>query len=292
MTATFTTIGLVGKHTHNNLAELREISELLHRRGKTVVLDAITARQAPDLPHHAITERDQLGKRADLVIVVGGDGTMLDIARSLARYDVPMLGINLGRLGFLTDISPNEIQEKLGGVLDGDFWEERRALLFACVERNGKRINESEAFNDVVLHKWMGARMLEFDTFIDGKFINTTRADGLIVSTPTGSTGYALSGGGPIVHPSLNAIVIVPICPHTMSHRPIVVSGDSVIELVVNETAQSDAQVTCDGQINLGLQPNDSITVSKSQHSVRLIHPAGHDYYDMLRAKLRWGERL
>jgi NAD+ kinase len=288
----FNTIGLVGKNTPRFIGTaLAEISGFLLKHGKQVLLDEATARLAPNLSYPVAT-RTELGKQTDLIIVVGGDGTMLDVARNMAPFGVPLLGVNLGRLGFLTDISPAETVEKLGGVLAGDYQWEKRALLYTYVERDGQRINTSEALNDVVLHKWMGARMLEFDTYIDGNFINTTRADGLIVSTPTGSTGYALSGGGPIVHPSLNALVMVPICPHTMSHRPIVVDGNSRIELVVNDTAQSDAQITCDGQINLGLRINDRVSICKSRYEVTLIHPPGYDYYSMLRAKLRWGERL
>jgi NAD+ kinase len=241
---------------------------------------------------YEVLHRQELGNKVDLCIVVGGDGTLLNAARSLANYDVPLLGFNLGRLGFLTDVSPADMVEKLDSILSGEYLEEPRGLLHTSIFRHGELINQSCAFNDVVIHKWNGARMLEYETYIDDQFISSTRSDGLIVSTPTGSTGYALSGGGPILHPSLHAIVLVSICPHTMTYRPLVVYADSNVDIVVRDCNQSEAQVTCDGQINLGLQADDRIKIRRHKHLIRLIHPKSYDYYEILRAKLHWGKRL
>ncbi len=289
MAGAFKSIGLLGKYADPTVGNtLRTLSDFLVGRDLQVLLDDATADVWPDhgLEH---ASRDEIGQRCDLAIVVGGDGTLLNAARTLAHYPIALLGINLGRLGFLTDISPTEMHEKLGDILEGRYMEEERFLLHSTIVREGEHISESEAFNDVVVHKWDVARMIEVETYVDGKFLNAVRSDGLIVSTPTGSTAYALSGGGPILHPSLNAIVLVPICPHTLSNRPIVIDGNSLIEIVVSGRGQSHAQVTCDGQINLGLVSGDRVRIRKKEHTVRLIHPCDHDYYQLLRAKLNWG---
>jgi NAD+ kinase len=288
----FKKIGIIGKHGDDRVVEaIKSLSDYLVAKGFDVYLDKITAELDLGLPHE-ILERQTLGKTVDLAIIIGGDGTLLNAARSLFNHDVPLLGVNLGRLGFLTDISPTDLEERLEQIFAGEYHEEPRGLLHTRIYRQGELISQSSAFNDVVVHKWNGARMLEYETYIDGKFINTTRSDGIIVSTPTGSTGYALSGGGPILHPSLHAIVLVPICPHSMSYRPIVVYADSEIKIIVKDCNQAEAQVTCDGQINLGLQAEDRIHITREEHLIRLIHPKSYDYYAMLRAKLHWGKRL
>lgn len=289
MAQSFQCVGLIGKYADPSVGEtLHRLSTYLQARNLQVLLDESTARVLPD---HGLTvaTREEIGERADLAIAVGGDGTLLAAARSLARYDVPLLGINLGRLGFLTDICPQEFEQRLDEVLDGNYMAEERFLLHCTIIREGEHISESEALNDVVVHKWEVARMIEVETSVNGQFVHTLRSDGLIVSTPTGSTAYALSGGGPIMYPNLDAIVLVPICPHTMSNRPIVVRGDSLIEVLVREDTHSHAQITCDGQINLGLVSGDRIRIRKADHRVRLIHPAGHDHFNLLRAKLNWG---
>ena len=292
MEETFEKIGIIGKHGDPRVSDaIHELSTYLMGANKTLFLDSATSELVPHMELN-IVSRKELGELVDLCVVVGGDGTLLNAARCLARYDVPLLGINLGRLGFLTDISLEDMTSKLDNIFSGDYILEPRGLLNTSIFRQGELINASVAFNDVVVHKWNGARMLEYETYIDGKFINTTRSDGLIVSTPTGSTGYALSGGGPILHPCLHAIVLVPICPHTMTYRPIVVYADSTIEIVVKDCNQAEAQVTCDGQINLGLQPDDRIQISRYEKLVRLIHPTNYDYYSILRAKLHWGKKL
>jgi NAD+ kinase len=242
-----------------------------------------------DKPVPSVPEID-LPKHSDLVIVVGGDGTLLHAARVLSKQNIPLLGINLGRLGFLVDISPDEMIQSLNEILNGQYEQECRFLLEVSMgdESSGKQ--NILAFNDVVLHKWNIARMIEFQTYVDDQLVNDQRSDGLIVSTPTGSTAYALSGGGPLLHPSLNAIVMVPICPHTLSNRPIVVDGDSMIEIRLDPSHAEDVQITCDGQATIPAMPGEVIHIRKSAQSVRLIHPNNYNYYSILRAKLGWAE--
>ncbi|MGB2682318.1 MAG: NAD(+) kinase [Candidatus Competibacter sp.] len=285
----FNTIGLIGKFGDPNVAQtLDQIAAYLRQRQLRVLLDESSARLMPDNDLE-VASRTRIGEQCDLVIVMGGDGTMLNAARSLVDYEVPILGINLGRLGFLADVSPSEIPHRLDKVLAGEFREARRSLLHAQVIHEGHVASENDALNDVVIHKREVARMIEIDTFIDGRYLNTYRADGLIISTPTGSTAYALAGGGPIIHPALEAVVLVPICPHTLTHRPIVVKADSTIEVVLNAANSTQTQITCDGQVSLAIEPGDRIVIRKKERKVLLIHPVNHDYFELLRAKLRWG---
>lgn len=285
----FHTIGLIGKFGDPNVAgTLSQIAAHLRQRQLRVLLDESSARLIPGNSLE-IASRTMIGEQCDLAIVMGGDGTMLNAARSLVDYEVPILGVNLGRLGFLADVSPSEIPHRLDAVLNGHFREARRSLLHAQVLREDQVTGEADALNDVVIHKREVARMIEVDTFLDGRFLNAYRADGLIISTPTGSTAYALSSGGPIIHPALEAVVLVPICPHTLTHRPIVVKADSVIEVVLNAANTTQTQVTCDGQISLAIEPGDRILIRKKGRKARLIHPLNHDYFELLRAKLNWG---
>jgi NAD+ kinase len=292
MSRTFSTIGLIGKYADPSVREtLLQVSQVLQKRGVEVLLDEHTAEV---LENHGLgtATRHEIGSRCDLAITVGGDGTLLNAARSLVNYDVPLLGINLGRLGFLVDIPPHGIEKHLNEILQGHYLEESRILLSAQVCHEGELLSESDAFNDVVIHKWEVARMIETETYIDGNLLNSMRSDGLIVSTPTGSTAYALSGGGPILQPSLDAMVLVPICPHTMSYRPIVIDGGSKIEITVTDRPHAHAQVTCDGQINLGVVSGDKVIIRRHDKRVCLIHPVDHDYSEILRAKLHWGEHF
>jgi len=287
----FQTIGVITKQSGPQIADtLQTLLDLLASRGLRVLLDESTT---PLLGPRAgeTFSREALAREADLAIVVGGDGTLLNAGRTLADSGVPVLGINLGRLGFLVDVSPEEMASRLAEILDGDYVEAPRFLLEAEVWRADKRIGQALALNDVVLHVHEVVRMIEFDTFIDGQFVNTQRADGMVVSTPTGSTAYALSGGGPILHPGLDAIVLVPICPHTLSHRPIVVRGDSHIEVRVCAHNKDPAQVAFDGQAGMNLEPRDRIVIRRKHNPLRLLHPKGYDYFHILRAKLRWGEQ-
>ncbi|MGD1983644.1 MAG: NAD(+) kinase [Chromatiaceae bacterium] len=263
---------------------LHRVRDLLETRGLTLMPDSQTARLL-GLP--AGRDVSDLACTCDLAIVVGGDGTLLSAARELANQEVPILGVNLGRLGFLVDITPADIHAALGAVLDGRYDAEERFLL-------GARIGAGElqlALNDVVLHKWNIARMIEFETWIDGRFVYTQRSDGIIVSTPTGSTAYALSGGGPLITPDLAAIALVPICPHTLSNRPIVVGADCTIEIsVCGRTDPADVRITCDGAADLTMAAGERLQISRHPTPVRLLHPVGHDHFDVLRAKLGWGE--
>lgn len=294
MSNQFKTIGIIGKHGDANLGDtLEELVQYLVNRQLNILMDETTLSLAASLEDRVTgVDRDTLGQRADLVIVVGGDGTLLAAARSLVDHEVPILGINLGRVGFLADILPTNLKEKLDQILVGEYEQEERAMLHARVMHGDQQVGESLAFNDVVIHSCNVARMIQYETYINGKFVNRANADGLIVATPTGSTAYALSGGGPIVHPSLNALVLVTVCPHTMSHRPIVIDADSRIEIIFDEQNQASAQVSCDGQVDISLENGDSIFIERNPKSIRLIHPKNHNYYSILRAKLHWGKRL
>lgn len=291
MAGEFKIIGLIGKYGDPGVGEtLLQISEYLTDHQCSVMLEAETASMVAN-QHLPIASLDKIGRECDLAIIVGGDGTLLNAARNLVDYNVPILGVNLGRLGFLVDISPEDLTRRLDELLAGKYEEEHRILLSAVIHHKDGSISKSDAFNDVVVHKWDVARMVETETYINGKFLNNMRADGLIVSTPTGSTAYALSGGGPILQPDLDALVLVPICPHTMSFRPIVIDGESKIEIIVKDST-AKAQITCDGQINLGLVSGDKVLIQRKDRVVRLIHPCKHDHYEILRAKLRWGENF
>ncbi|VAW82117.1 NAD kinase [hydrothermal vent metagenome] len=291
MTQIFQTIGLISKPGDATItATLTALINHLIKRGRKVVLDESAAAyfKTPSVP---VLGRQALAKCCDLAIVVGGDGSMLSAGRSLVDSDVAILGINLGRLGFLADISPDEMDERLGEIFAGSYEEEQRTLLHARIIRAGQCINENSALNDMVIHKWDIARMIELDTSIDGRLLNSLRADGLIISTPTGSTAYALSGGGPIIDPGLCALVLVPVCPHTLSNRPIVVSDQSSIEILVHGDDSNQAQITCDGQTNYELASGDIIRIEKKAKTLRLIHPQQHDHFSTLRKKLHWAEQ-
>lgn len=286
----FSSIGLIGKVTDPAVGDtLRSLARFLASRGIAILLEEETASL---LPGHELETgtREAIGRRCDLAIVVGGDGTLLHAARSLAEHEVPLVGINLGHLGFLTDIPPFLMTESLEQILAGDYIVEERALLQAAVRRDGEEIIRYNALNDAVVHKWDSARMIELMVYINGRFLNMFRSDGLIVSTPTGSTAYALSAGGPLLHPTLDALLIVPVCPHTMSNRPIVIEGDAHIEAVVSNGQRDHARLTCDGQVSFALAAEDRIEIAKSAKPIRLVHPSQHDHYDVLRAKLRWAE--
>jgi NAD+ kinase len=287
----FRTVGLIAKHGDPGVADtLTRLADDLDGRGVEVLLDDSAAAyfHRTSLP---VMPRPRLAEQCDLAIVVGGDGTLLNAARTLSDADVAVLGVNLGRLGFLADVSPPDMHRRLDEIFAGRFQEERRSLLHASVIRGGQSVNESDALNDVVVHKWDIARMIEIDTTIDGRFVNSLRADGLIVSTPTGSTAYALSGGGPIIDPALAALVLVPICPHTLSNRPIVVSDQVEIEVVVHGEDANKAQITCDGQVNFALVADDQIRIRRKAHDLRLIHPERHDHFEIMRKKLHWAEQ-
>jgi NAD+ kinase len=221
-------------------------------------------------------------------VVVGGDGTLLAAARGLAGFDVPLIGVNLGRLGFLVDISPADIALHLDEILDGRYSEEERFMLSASILRRGETIYRQAAINEVVIHRANTTSMIEIETAINGAFLNSQRSDGLIVSTPTGSTAYALSAGGPILSPRLKAIVLAPINPHTLTNRPIVVDSESVIEVAFRPSTHFGAQVVCDNVASPNLEIADRIEIRKASVPFRLLHPLNYDFFEILRAKLNW----
>ncbi len=287
--ADFSTVGLITKPGDALLADtVRALLEYLHARGLNVLVD----HSAGALLHNTgkcSVRREEIAAHCDLAIVVGGDGTLLHAARSLVEYHVPLLAINRGRLGFLADISPEDMISRLDDILAGRYKEERRYMLHAAVRRAEEIIAESNAFNEVVAHVKGSVRMIELEIYINSRFVNILRADGLIVATPTGSTAYALSGGGPILYPSLEAIALVPICPHTLTNRPIVVDAGSRIEVILCRHNTNLALASFDGQAEVDLVPNDRIQIERQASALRLIQPQDHDYFQILRAKLRWG---
>jgi NAD+ kinase len=237
-----------------------------------------------------VVAREALGKLADLVMVLGGDGTMLSVARLVAPYRIPLVGINQGRLGFMTDVSVEDIDTVVPRMLGGDFVPEERILLQARVIREDREIHSALALNDVVFSRGSLGAMIEFEIFVDDQFVYSQRSDGLIVSTPTGSTAYSLASGGPILHPTVPALALVPICPQTMTARPIAVSDGANIEFML--TRGRDARVHFDGQSHCVLEEMDRVSIKRYRNSLRILHPVGYSYYDMLRHKLHWGERL
>ena len=233
-----------------------------------------------------------IGTSCDLVIVVGGDGSMLKTARELIDSQVPLLGINRGHLGFLTDIRPTEVDTRVPPILEGQYTLENRFLLYAEVFRGDQSIGSSNAVNDVVLYPGEIARMIQFELYMDRQFVYSQRSDGLIISTPTGSTAYSLSGGGPILSPQTDTIVLVPMCPHTLTSRPIAVNKQKVIDIVISETNPHNPQLSCDGQVIISLQPGDRIQIKQYPIEMRLVHPLDYDYFEVLRTKLGWGQKL
>ncbi|MCL6556933.1 MAG: NAD kinase [Burkholderiales bacterium] len=286
----FKTAALVGKYNSQEIGSaLVRLARHLRQRGLDVLIASQTA-QRTGIEGYATATLAEIGERADLVVVFGGDGTMLSISRHLAPYDVSIVGVNQGRLGFLTDVSVDTMMETLDEMLAGEFVVEDRFLLDAEIRRDGTLLNQARAFNDVVVSKGAAGRLIELEVFIDGQFVYSQRSDGLIIASPTGSTAYALSAGGPILHPTLEAITLVPICPHTLSNRPIAVNSHSQVEVLVVHA--DDCCVNLDGQQRMDLRVGDRVQVSGSLETVRLLHPKGHSYYDMLRQKLHWGEKL
>jgi len=280
---------LIGRFSDPRVAE--SVGLLLpHLKARCQVL-VIDNGELPDWLNGDVTPlpEDQIATRADLMIAVGGDGTLLYAARLVARHGVPLLGINRGRLGFLTDIMPQDMIASVDAALDGKLESEPRTLLRARLPLADGRTVESLALNDVVLQKAATGRMLDFEVQVNGRYVNSHAGDGIVIATATGSTAYALSCGGPIVEPHLDVLVLAPICPHTLSDRPVVVSARSVVEVRLIERFETQAQVVCDGVVVGELAPDLPLEVRAAQERITLLHPAGHDYYRLLRSKLQWG---
>ncbi|HAV36210.1 MAG TPA: NAD kinase [Massilia sp.] len=281
-------IALVVRQNTAGIEEpVARILGFLQGSGYRVVFEADTATHL-GLPGVEPMSVADIGEQADLAVVMGGDGTMLGIARQLAKYDIPLIGINLGRLGFITDIPVDRMLPALGEILQGKATSEKRTLLEGRVMRGGEMIYCGVAVNDVVVARGSGAGMAELRVAVDGQFMYNQRSDGLIVSTPTGSTAYALSAGGPLLHPSLQGIVLVPIAPHALSNRPIAVPDTS--EIVVEIVSGRDISVNFDMQTFASLQHGDEIVISRSPNTITFLHPEGWSYYHTLREKLHWHE--
>lgn len=286
MVSRFRHAALVGRYQAQGIrGVLEEIAQFLMRQGIEVSLEQQTALSTGITDHGALTA-DELGRQCDLAIVVGGDGTMLGIARQLARHGTPLVGINQGRLGFITDIAVDQVAQALAPMIAGDYEEERRTMLTGTVERDGESIFEGFALNDVVVSRGTASSMIELKVDIGPEFASNLRADGVIIASPTGSTAYALSAGGPILHPGIAGWVLVPIAPHDLSNRPIVLpdTSDICIEIVSGR----DASVSFDMQQLASLLHGDRIVVRRSRDQVRFLHPRGWSYYATLRRKLHW----
>jgi len=289
MNNSFKTVALVGLYADSRVAEpMTRLAEFLVKAGIAVlsnadIADALSASAVAD---------DALSREADLIIAVGGDGTMLHAAGLAAGVDVPLLGINRGRLGFLADISPDDMLESLEQVLGGNFTRESRLQLEAQITTADGTEKTARALNDIVLQRRETGRMLDFETRIADNYVNTHMGDGLIAATPTGSTAYALSCGGPIIQPQLDAIVVVPICPHTLSDRPIVIPASQAIEVRLLAREDTKAEVSVDGHTLGEFDPNDKLVIRESEHRITLIHPPGYDFYEILRSKLHWGRDI
>jgi NAD+ kinase len=285
----FKNIALMGNFADSQVLEsVRVLIDHLPAKGAQVLVDTSPASNVlPDTVKRVPTEN--LTEHADLIIAVGGDGAMLHAARLAAKGGIPMLGINRGRLGFLADVSPRDQLEPLDRLLAAEFDSEERMLLRAEIVSDGETVDCGLALNDVVVKRQETGRMLEFQSYVDGTYVNTHGGDGFIVATPTGSTAYALSCGGPIVAPNLDAIVLAPICPHTLSDRPIVIPAASVTEVQLVEQQTDSAEVCCDGVVAGRIAGSDRLRVAAAEQRVELIHPRGYDYYEILRSKLHWG---
>ena len=283
----FGRVALIGKLRSAEIAEsLRGLRAMLEQRGCEVLIERETA---SDLGLRGV-DYVAIGAEAKLAIVVGGDGTMLAAARNLVRHHVPLVGVNQGRVGFMTDIGHDDMRSGIGAILDGKYTLEERALLEAEIKRNNKSVLQTIALNEAVVGKGSQGRLIEFNLLIDGEFVYTLRADGVIVATPTGSTAYAMSAQGPILHPAVPALTLVPLNPHTLSARPVSVSDRMMIEIVLVRAL--DARAHFDGFALADMQQGDRLLLKRSADAVRFVHPPGYSYFATLREKLRWSEVL
>jgi NAD+ kinase len=289
MNKRFSRIAMVGKVEDARVADsMVALARHLRSRGLVVLVDTSIA--VADLPGDV--ERrpvSELAKDADLIVAIGGDGTMLYAAQLAIGREIPLLGINRGRLGFLTDVSPDDMLDSFDTVLQGRYETDVRKLLEARLTRAGQPVTVCRALNDVVVQRHESGRMVELETWIGGQFVNTHGGDGIVIASSTGSTAYALSCGGPIIHPSLEVLVIAPISPHTLSDRPIVIGCNNRIEVRLIERSATRAQVTCDGMLLGDLDANSSLVIEPAGIGITLLHPPGYDYFRLLRSKLHWG---
>lgn len=293
MSQEFQTVGLIGKPNHSGAHHsLQVLVKYLQSKQCKILVEERVAGELDSNLQFEVRDLVSIGKEAQLAIVVGGDGNMLGAARVLARFDIAVVGVNRGNLGFLTDINPDDIENQLENIFQGKFEIEQRFLLEVTVNSAGKVKSSNAAINEAVLHHTKVAHMMEFDLYVDDKFVFTQRSDGLIVATPTGSTAYSLSGGGPILTPELDALAIVPMFPHTLSNRPIVVDARSDIALKISDSNTESLQVSCDGHVVLAVNPGDEIHIRKHPSLLSLIHPEDYSYFNVLRTKLNWSNKL
>lgn len=292
MAKRFNTIALVGKPRNPDAVATHEslYKWLTHQGYRTLIDNRLD--NYLDIPAEDFHDLLSLGAKADLAIVIGGDGNMLGAARVLSRFDISVVGVNRGNLGFLTDLDPDDYENALSSVLAGEYVEDHRFLLEAEVHRHGQIKSHNAALNEAVLHPGQVAHMIEFEVYIDDNFAFSQRSDGIIISTPTGSTAYSLSGGGPILSPSIDAISLVPMFPHTLSSRPLVVDAKRHIKLVVSPDNGSTLEVSCDSQVSLPVNPGDEVHIYRSPSLLKLIHPKNYSYYKTLRTKLGWSSKL
>ncbi|MES2998308.1 MAG: NAD(+) kinase [Pseudomonadota bacterium] len=291
MSKSFTTIGLIGRQGMRDVSDtLIAVLDYLQSTGFTVLVEEETAKSLKNRPCDRFSRAQLQRGKIDLMIVVGGDGSLINAAHSVVENDIPVLGINRGRLGFLTDIRPQDLEKKIGDVLEGHYQEEKRFLLNATITLQGDKVQSGIALNEVVLMPGNVARMIEFSITIDDQFVCVQQADGLIVATPTGSTAYALSGGGPILQPQLDAIVLVPMFPHTLSARPIVVNAKSHIVIHIDTSSLAPPCLSCDGQARISVPIDADISIQKNANALRLIHPLDYNYFETLRTKLHWNK--
>lgn len=278
-------------HDPRCLGVAEELIEWLAARGVTAHVEEPLSRRLRRTTLAESAESSELARDADLVVVLGGDGTLIAAARLMGERDIPILAVNLGSLGFLTEITLGELYPAVERCLAGDFEVSERMMLMASVERDGKEVELHRVLNDVVINKGALARIIDMETSVSGRYLTTFKADGLIVSTPTGSTGYSLSANGPIIHPELDSISITPICPHTLTNRPLVVAADAVIKIKLKYAPDESVFLTLDGQVGMKLLSGDVVQIRKAVHVTRLIQSRSKDYFEVLRTKLKWGER-
>lgn len=286
----FKHIGIIGRYRSPSVVEtVQALITFLKEKHIEISLEQETAEQI-QVKEYPVYSKEQLAEHCDLLIVVGGDGSLLRAAIAAVKSKVPVIGINRGKLGFLTDITPQEFATKLSEVLAGHYYEEERFLLTATLSKGNTILSQGIALNDVVLMPGALPHLIEFETYINDKFVCTQRADGLIVATPTGSTAYALSAGGPILYPSLDAMVLVPMFPHKLTSRPIVVKGDSEIKILISAENENTPKVSWDGQERMDMPAGGTLSIKKLATGLKLLHPADHDYFETLRNKLGWEE--
>jgi NAD+ kinase len=291
MTTKFKTIGILGRVKNPGVREtLKTLIHFLQDFALDIFVEIETAEPLNDTSLKTIV-REQMGKQCDLLIVVGGDGSLLHAAHAIVEHEIPVLGINRGSLGFLTDVHPTELH-KIRAILEGKYILDKRFLLTTTIESNNQILCRDDALNEVAIIPDAIPHMIEFEIYIDNQFVCSQNSDGLIIATPTGSTAYALSGGGPILHPQLDAIVLVPMFPHSLNSRPIVIEGNRQINIIISPKNTTSPRLSCDGRSNITIPAGSNVSVHKKAKQLQLIHPVDYNYYEALRSKLHWGKKL